>query len=321
MREYQFDPFPLLGPKRIWPRDEMVGNCREFIRRFDEDDILIYALLSSYDGTFDEFLSLRRSVWPDSHFYHLDFSWKRMQIAVAMACEYSVAPAAPAMCRSVLGLDNGTAQNNLNFRVRTQFSKTFFHGLATKIVRTNEGENLGGWRTLTRDVLRHLADIRDLSQHRDEQRVWKSCSPLLTPLLMLIEVGIKEQPAPLGLHRAIRSTRSAAILSRCEKSIFAWLSDLYEGGIDLMLYGTNEKEHFRDPKCLPTGLAILYSRPPRFSDTVYRVRLINFQYGRLPTDWKFWWTEPSDRFAGDFWRLVESASRRAAMSVPGAWVD
>lgn len=52
-----------------------------------------------------------------------------------------------------------------------------------------------------------------------------------------------------------------------------------------------------------------------------RFQLLNFQYGRSPTDWKFWWREPSDEFAGDFWWMVEMESRIAMRNVPGAWVD
>ncbi|KAG6364222.1 hypothetical protein INS49_005820 [Diaporthe citri] len=106
-----------------------------------------------------------------------------------------------------------------------------------------------------------------------------------------------------------------------------------EGGIDLNLYGANEKEHFQHRfEGYPSdGMTYDYFSPEAYKigcDNLglYRrhlhwVRLINFHYGRLPTDWKFWWSEPSDEFAGDFWLLLESGTQEAIMSVPGAWVD
>lgn len=35
------------------------------------------------------------------------------------------------------------------------------------------------------------------------------------------------------------------------------------------------------------------------------IRLINFKYGPSPEDWIFWFSEPSDPFAGDFWAMIE----------------
>lgn len=54
---------------------------------------------------------------------------------------------------------------------------------------------------------------------------------------------------------------------------------------------------------------------------VYSLRLITFQFDKHPTDWKFWWDEPSDMCAGDFWQLVEQESTKVVMRVPRAWID
>lgn len=308
-------------------RAEVVNDCRKFVGQFDEDDLVTYALLTSYQGPADDFLILRRSVWPDSRFYHPDFLAHRMYIAAGIACNLNNTWVDPAMCRSVLGLDNYIPLNSLDLGVRDECGLTLMHGLAQKVGEANERGNAREWHNLIRDVVKYVPDIRDLSQcgyfEMSSEGVWQT----MTPLLMLVRQALSARMSPFRHHVAISSTQSAAVLAGCEKSIFAWLSDLYDGGIDLLLYGRNEKQHFRDPSCLPEGVTNAYFSMSYehiwLGKPVYRyhVRLINFHYGRLPTDWRFWWSEPSDEFAGDFWCLVESDSQEAAMSVPGAWVD
>jgi len=43
--------------------------------------------------------------------------------------------------------------------------------------------------------------------------------------------------------------------------------------------------------------------------------LIGFSYGPSPGDWQFWGSQPTDVFAGDFWKMMESPWER----MPGAW--
>lgn len=308
----------------------MVDSCRDFLGRFDEDHTAIFSLLSGYKVStgIDDFLSLRRSVWPDSLFYHPDFSLQRMLIAVGIACDLNNTWIAAPMCRSVLGLGDGTAPNIMHFHVRTDIGSTFFHGLAMKIGKSHGTETAGEWHALIRDVLRHVADIRLLSQSRSMRTLSGG-----TPLSSLISEGVRARMGFCPQRVAIRETDSAAVLASCEKSILAWLADLYEGGIDLNLYGENEKEHFRHRfEGYPSdGMIYNYFSPDLcktgcdnlglYREHLYWVRLVNFHYGRFPTDWKFWWSEPSDEFAGDFWLLMESETQEAIMSVPGAWVD
>lgn len=270
-------------------------------------------------------------MWPDSQFYHPDLSLQRMLMAVGIACDPNNVWTAAPMCRSVLGLDNGTLPNNTQFYMETDTGYTFFHGLAMKVGQSQETENAGQWHALIRDVVRHLADIRDLSQCGSKITLTEGAWVTVTPFSFLILEGVSAQMHPRPpQHVAIRPTDSAAVLAGCEKTIFSWLADLYEGGIDLTLYGENEMEHFRHQEVSRfegyplNGMAYHYSSSSLDEidrGHLYWVRLINFHYGRFPTDWKFWWSEPSDEFAGHFWSLVESGHQEEIMSVPGAWVD
>ncbi|KAK2604111.1 hypothetical protein N8I77_007068 [Diaporthe amygdali] len=301
--------------------------------RLEEDDSLKVSLLSSYIGFFDEFCALRRFAWPDSTFYHPDFAVYRMQFAVYIACALNNGWAAPALIRSVLGLDNGIARDNLNFSVRTISGETIFHGLAWKIGLANARGDAGEWHRLIRDVVAHVVDDRDLHQYgpsvtlgfEEFPKVLEETTPLLSLILQGILAEARHRRWPLRTRVPERPTgQPAVVLLGCEKLIFAWLSDFYEAGVDLLEYGRKEKEHFRDEEFLPNGPTYSYfsdlGRSPEYT-IGYHVRLINFQYGRLPRDWKFWWSEPSDEFAGDFWFLVELEAEEVVMSIPGTWVD
>lgn len=208
---------------RTRTRNEIFDDCRKFLGQLDRDDnyLLVLTMLSSYEGTIDEFLNLRHSVWPDSEFYHPGFSKNRMQIALAMICQYQNTKAVPAMCRSVLGLDNGSAQDSLDFHMRDMFRRTLFHGLTAKIGTFNHCETAGEWHTLAHDVLKHLRDIRVLS-HRTSMTYFREEEwQMLTPLLTLIQATISAVTSPYQPGVLIKATNSAAVLARCEKSIFA----------------------------------------------------------------------------------------------------
>lgn len=52
-----------------------------------------------------------------------------------------------------------------------------------------------------------------------------------------------------------------------------------------------------------------------------KVRLINFRYLPDPVDRRLWWSDPTDEFAGEFWKLVESSLLGdPELHMPGAWV-
>lgn len=329
--DYQFreetSPFEVTPP-----RVEVFDSCRKFIGRVDEDHTLILSLLCRYMRSIDEFLALRRSVWPDSRFYHPDHWRQRMLIAVGIACDLGNMWRAAPMCRSVLGLDNGIAQNDMHFDVHTYFGHTLFHGLAMKVGSTHGTDYAVEWHTLIRDILRHFSDINRVLSQRSTSRICsEEASWTMTPFSMLIWEGVRARMGSYRQQVTVRSTNSAAVLAGCEKTLYAWLADLYEGGIDLQLYGKNEKDHFKRQEISrrrgypSSGMTYDYFShgpfPRQGPSYVYGVRLINFHYGRLPTDWQFWWSEPSDEFVGDFWCLVESRDQEPVMSVPGAWID
>lgn len=309
--------------QRIRIRAEIVTECQNVMRRL-EDDRLKIEVLSGFPGSFDEFCTIRKSAWPDSSFYRSDFTARRMSFAVLMACHRRNVRVVPATLRSVLGLDNGSARNNLDLGVREIWGETILHGLAMKVGRANERGNAGEWHTLTRDIVANAVDTGIQHQYglslSSAMGSWSR-----TPLLTLISESLTAQGphhSPLS-QASTRPTQSAAIISACEKTIFAWLADLYEGGVDLLKYGMNETDYIRNvgrtlEEVKYNYLPCLVSHNRRLP-VFFQLRLIGFQYGKLPSDWKFWWTEPSDQFVGDFWFLVESGNEQAVVSVQRSW--
>ena len=89
-----------------------------------------------------------------------------------------------------------------------------------------------------------------------------------------------------------------------------WLEDLQSCGVDLLEYGKKEKElHGHYTEVL--GDCRSYSNG-------CTLRLVGFTYGASPEDWKVWFSEPTDEYAGDFWWLVEQPDEKP---MPGMWVD
>ncbi|KAF2110679.1 hypothetical protein BDV96DRAFT_690978 [Lophiotrema nucula] len=70
--------------------------------------------------------------------------------------------------------------------------------------------------------------------------------------------------------------------------------------------------------------------PLAYSDNNHELpKFLYFTHGQHPQDWQFFFTEPNDIYAHDFWTLIEEPSQNCqhtkdsdiALSVPGAWED
>lgn len=98
--------------------------------------------------------------------------------------------------------------------------------------------------------------------------------------------------------------------------ITIFLEDLSNAGVDLMEYGAKETSLLRTGCCCQDfQLRPSWLRSNKWVES--EIRLIGITYGPQPADWKFWFSEPSDEYAGDFWYLVEPFEG----SIPGAWID
>jgi hypothetical protein len=102
-----------------------------------------------------------------------------------------------------------------------------------------------------------------------------------------------------------------------------WLADLKEVGVDLARYGAKEKALHLTGKVGKTfdyyrSLYSWYKPLDNLPKT-----LIGFSFGYCPEDWYFWFPEPTDVFAGDFWAIVEAPTCQydIELSIPGSWIE
>ena len=145
------------------------------------------------------------------------------------------------------------------------------------------------WTALLEELMKAGADLHNINSYGR------------TPFLGAFEgcLNTTSQTSPESIHHVFQS----------------WLQDLRDAGIDLLEYGHKEAR-----------LHTLGNCDKDFSDWEISVdefineyHLIGFTYGPDPEDWHFWMLEPTDVYAGDFWRSIESEYKKRV--IPGAWID
>jgi hypothetical protein len=97
----------------------------------------------------------------------------------------------------------------------------------------------------------------------------------------------------------------------------AWLSDLKEAGVDLQLYGQTE-----------FALHQTLTKDPEYR---YLLKDVTFTYGPEVRDWYFRVLCPMDKFAAQFWKMIEKETHKSnheetqhdthGIDIPGSWQD
>jgi hypothetical protein len=99
-------------------------------------------------------------------------------------------------------------------------------------------------------------------------------------------------------------------------ALLAWLEVLKNFGVDLEAYGRKESSILsREDVEWPGREILLYRKGAYYRRCGLYLRLIGFEFGPNPEDWKFWFSDPTDQLVGEFWDMVEHPERRT----PGAW--
>lgn len=97
-----------------------------------------------------------------------------------------------------------------------------------------------------------------------------------------------------------------------------WLSNLASLGICLQQYGKEERRLQDEGLVRKDFHRIVWNLPIsniHLDDSFGTLRLIGLTSSVSADEWKLWWSEPTDEFAGDFWRCCERKPTR----IPGAW--
>ncbi|KAI1374189.1 hypothetical protein F4677DRAFT_172830 [Hypoxylon crocopeplum] len=163
--------------------------------------------------------------------------------------------------------------------------------------------DMNSWFSFTVEVVKHTPDIHVIGRN------------FFTPVLKLTALSCVfdflitfNSYSPKGRSRL---NKHYMIVLK------AWLEALKQAGVDLNAYGRREHKILtEDGSRGPGQLGNI-----RYYPIIYlngnKSYLIGFKYGPEPEDWKVYWDEPTDRFAGEFWKSIESPPLR----IPGSWVD
>lgn len=172
------------------------------------------------------------------------------------------------------------------------------------------------WRELVRDCISAGASIEavDLAKR--------------TPLQALIDEFWP--PGQFGLGDGQSDWSLERVSGQLEDILYCWLADLAAAGVDLEKYGATESSirqpgtEFTQCDCEFHRVMNWYSE--EYCTFAFGFRLVGFSYGSLVTDWQFWFSNPTDIFAGDFWTMIETIQDddlgpKPTLDIPGSWSE
>ncbi|KAH8590159.1 hypothetical protein B0O99DRAFT_691812 [Bisporella sp. PMI_857] len=169
-----------------------------------------------------------------------------------------------------------------------------------------------GWRKLCREIILITPDLsyNQATVQLLPQSLFQSLSG--TPLVLVM---LGSRWLYCSVTRLIRSLKLRLRL---------WLEDLHACGVDLQKYGHAEKEKFTanglfGNRWFGNRLSIESQRDPNWvmACSNVKVKLIDFDVGLRPEDWVFHWDMDAERYAHQFWGLIENPQ----IQIPGSWVD
>ncbi|KAI0891720.1 hypothetical protein F4806DRAFT_500705 [Annulohypoxylon nitens] len=167
------------------------------------------------------------------------------------------------------------------------------------------------WTDFARNVIRRsdLHNISNTSRNGQKER--------LTPLMYMILIPTRY------VMIGSRSKMERSLLTALRK----WLSILKTMGIDLVQYGREEMRILHSNRLQPRKIRVFHSARNGLSLSENQLgdanvwmgcyRLNNLQFGPNVDDWSILWSEPTDKFAGDFWNMIEDPM--PYINIPGAW--
>lgn len=318
-RELLHRPLVWIICQRRAPDEEALHELRNLLRSDDFGDHIRFQLFSNFHGDVDSFNFHRRQIWSDDEFYHESFYKQRTQFAWLLAL--STNRMAPIFIPHVLAPQGILrAQEICDSRLNLGYcDDTLLHGLAIGVGSAgwHDQETSTKWALIALDIIPLVHEYHELAPaSRWDHFETPFVASLISSMLPWRARKARNQRFPKCTISLWRHFRNMDI------GIKAWLTVLKSSGVDLHKYGEREAEIFH-----LQGYGRHHSLT-RVSggdddeicwDNYQRLdlELIGFQYGRDVDDWALWWLEPTDVFAGDFWKMVEPGDQR----VPGAWVE
>lgn len=141
----------------------------------------------------------------------------------------------------------------------------------------------------------------------------------LTPFTDMFVGSLFRCPGENWHSKCARQHKIGSRLVHCDRALQMWLEILQECGIDLLEYGRQERRVLKDQEagCEFRIYRDVWLEGPywKTKNGSFEIRLIGFEYGKEPGDWKLWWSEPTDGLVGDFWKEMEPEP----LCIPGSW--
>ncbi|KAJ0114991.1 hypothetical protein J7T55_001398 [Diaporthe amygdali] len=301
-----------------WTGDQRLLDYQRLIKETDQNDALVLSLLSHWKGSLVSFTNVRRSVWSDDEFYSKRFLRKRMQLTTGLVLNGPVIAKRNTdvipITRFALEQAGSWTQASIDLSISSNRGETLLHGIAGVIGLLRGQEPVEEWLRLSIDVvknssLRHICQASAISRGPD----------LETPLLRLIQRSF--DPGFPFCCQMVNQGSLRKRVQRCETTISSWLGGLLVAGVDLFRYGQEEAHAHVNAPGVRREFGLDFSCDDAISHNWWgHIRLIKFDFGKSPSQWKFWWSEMTDQFAGHFWHMVEE-QEISNLRVPGAWVD
>jgi hypothetical protein len=329
--------------------EENLRQFEIFLKRDEVPDELRAPQFKKFTGDGASFNRFRKQIWTDEEYYCNSFLITRNEIAWNLAAYSDRYPSTYRFFRNVLSHTGSLRREDIH--TGCLLSKDFddpdilLHGLALAISaiprRVLRDRNNKQSLAYLKDTSRNSKPYIERAMLDDWALVASEIVPLWTNLHELVP-GIYDfggrsafywsfyicfdklhfSSTEITFRNRTRSIRFLLI----EPSFKLWLNILRNAGVDLKEYGEKEAELFigqefserpflMEDVTYGDRLSRIHGGDARGEDLEFN--LIGFQYGAEVDDWKLWWSEPSDVFAGDFWNLVESPYQ----PVPGAWVE
>jgi hypothetical protein len=277
--------------------------------------------LASYWGDINSFNNLVGRVWPYGQFYEAAFEDERLHLAMLLVVK--VGGMLPSSSPSIFHHLCGTLSlEEASSTTAMKMLSCLAVGLGC--IMWHDSDVASEWHSVILDIALRLNKAHVMpEQHPSGTEGFDLGFPRLsTTATPFTNLFLESMIALPGHNRNLTLARQHKIrgrLANCERAAQAGLKVLQKCGIDLKEYGKQEKQRLRDQeRCCDFNIFrdfwYDYDRV-RTMNSLFEIRLISFDYGSQPGDWKLWWSEPTDGLVGDFWREMDPE----ALYIPGSW--
>lgn len=305
-----------------WIGDQHFFAYQQLIRKTEQNDNLVLSLLGMWKGSPLSFTNMRRSLWSDQQYYSEAFLEERVSLTSYLICRIRDLRENHAdsikMIRLALAPTGAWAESPLGLSPSSHGCQKLLYTLAGIVGSLRGRRPVKELFGLITDVVSQLPGLGYLSNATVTEAF------VVTPLLKLIVESFSPNPLFCLQHRDVQRGRLTRSIQLCESSVRSWLESLQVAGVDLCRYGWEERQRH----VMNCGVTRVFEVADRcvMIKGMHRhfesgeIRLISFDFGESPSQWRFWWSEVTDDFAGDFWNLVKE-QEISDLKVPGAWVE